>query len=408
MPKTRYGVSPWLDTAAPRTRPSFPTFRGAAEVPVAIVGGGFAGVVTAYAFAAAGVRVLLVEADRLGGGATGRSAGLVLGDPEGDYLTHEAEHGRRAARGLWQATHRAALDFAAAIRRLGLRCRLEPADAVVYTREPEQLRRLQREAQARRDAGLDASWLSARSLAAMHLEGVGGIRTRGHARIDPYRACAGFARAAAARGAACFEGSPVRRALVRPKHVELVLAKGTIRCETVIFATGEPTPAFAALRRHFETNETYAVLTPPLPAPVRRSAPPDGTIVQDRLQPPHRLAWLPDGRVIWTGADQPRTPERSRRKVLVQRGGQLMYELSLTMPAISGIQPDYVWDVAATRTRDGLPFIGPHRNYPRHLFALGLGASLTGAFLAARILLRHYEGQPERTDEYFGFARLAR
>jgi glycine/D-amino acid oxidase-like deaminating enzyme len=408
MPKIRYGLPPWLHGAPARTAPAYPAFSGAHERTVAIVGGGLTGALTAYAFAAAGVRVALLEQDRVGTGATGRSAGLVLADPDGDFLRHETALGRRAARGVWQATHRAALDLAAAIRRLNLRCGLQPADLIVYARDPERLRRLKREAQARRDAGLEASWLTAKSLAGLRLEGSGGIRTRGHARVDPYRACVGFLRAAAERGAEIFERSPVRRVLARSKFVELVTPRGTLRCATVVLATGEPSAGFGALRRHFETVESYGVLTPPLPAAIRRTAPSDSQVVQDVQVPAHRLAWTADGRAMWTGADQPPTPARTRAKVLLQRGGQLMYELSLTLPAISGIQPEYVWDVPSTRTHDGLPFIGPHRNYPRHLFALGLGTSLTGAFLAARILLRHHEGQPDKADEQFGFTRFAR
>ena len=40
-------------------------------------------------------------------------------------------------------------------------------------------------------------------------------------------------------------------------------------------------------------------------------------------------------------------------------------------PAISGLQPEYGWDASYGETADGLMYIGPHRNYPRHLFALG-------------------------------------
>ena len=51
-------------------------------------------------------------------------------------------------------------------------------------------------------------------------------------------------------------------------------------------------------------------------------------------------------------------------------------------------------------------YIGPHRNYPRHLFALGgTPHSATGAFLSARILLRALQGRPENEDEVFGWAR---
>ena len=59
-------------------------------------------------------------------------------------------------------------------------------------------------------------------------------------------------------------------------------------------------------------------------------------------------------------------------------------------PAISGLQPEYGWDGSYGETADGIMYIGAHRNYPRHLFGLG-GDSLSGAFLAARVLARAAE-----------------
>jgi glycine/D-amino acid oxidase-like deaminating enzyme len=51
-------------------------------------------------------------------------------------------------------------------------------------------------------------------------------------------------------------------------------------------------------------------------------------------------------------------------------------------------------------------YIGPHRNYPRHLFALGGGGdSITGAFLAARVLARAAAGEPDKADAAFGWTR---
>ena len=83
-----------------------------------------------------------------------------------------------------------------------------------------------------------------------------------------------------------------------------------------------------------------------------------------------------------------------------------MYELSVLYPAISGIQPDYAWAGPVVTTADGLPYIGPHRNYPRHLFALGFGGNgIVQGFLASRILLRRYLGRPAKGDDLFGFTR---
>ena len=100
--------------------------------------------------------------------------------------------------------------------------------------------------------------------------------------------------------------------------------------------------------------------------------------------------------------------DRLRDRTLVQRTGQLMYELSLRYPVISGIMPEYAWTARRVTGRDGLPVIGSHRGFPRHLFAVGLGGlGLTGAWLAARLLLRQYTGAAEPGDEHFGFGRFS-
>jgi glycine/D-amino acid oxidase-like deaminating enzyme len=226
--------------------------------------------------------------------------------------------------------------------------------------------------------------------------------------VDPVRLCHGLARAAAVRGAGIFESSAATKIKVTRRGVDVVTARGTISAQAVVLATGEPTREFRALARHFDRRESYAVMTPPLPAPVRAVLKDHGLILQDLAEPPHRLHWSADERIIWSGADQPRTPERAHAKILVQRIGQLMYELSLAVEPISGMLPEYGWIAPYTRAVDGLPFIGPHRNYPRHLFAFGLGENIANSFLASRVFLRHWTGTPAREDEPFGFTRLAR
>ena len=58
------------------------------------------------------------------------------------------------------------------------------------------------------------------------------------------------------------------------------------------------------------------------------------------------------------------------------------------------------------RTANGLPCIGPHRNYPHHLFVFGDAShSVTGAYLASRILLRRHFEEMDPADEVFGFHR---
>ena len=62
----------WFDTFPKSRRPGYPKYRGATETDVVIVGGGLTGCACAASFAAAGVKVALLEADRIGAGAIPR------------------------------------------------------------------------------------------------------------------------------------------------------------------------------------------------------------------------------------------------------------------------------------------------------------------------------------------------
>jgi glycine/D-amino acid oxidase-like deaminating enzyme len=410
MPRvtTKYGRSPWIDRF-PKTRvPSYPRHRGRLETQVAIVGGGLTGCATAYAFAAAGVPVVLVEAGHIGRGASGSSCGWLADTPGPSYAPVEKALGRRRAKQAWQAWRRASLDFAALLRRLKVKCALEPAAALsVASSAAEEVTALRREQKARREAGLDAPLLNARAVGAeAALSSGAAIRTRDGAVLDPYGAALGLAAAAADRKAQLFEGSPAVRVTFHSKFAEVRTERGTIRAERVVVATGVPTPLFKPLVRHFWLRSSFHALTAPVPAQVRRALGRRASVVRDSGRPPHVLRWVDDAQLLISGADSDLVPARLREKTVVQRTGQLMYELSTMYPEISGLLPAYGWEAAYARTADWLPYIGPHRNYPRHLFALGDSShSVTGAFLASRILLRYHLGEPDPGDEAFGFTR---
>lgn len=401
---TKYGTSPWIDRFPKARVPSYAQHRGPLQTDVAIVGGGLVGCATAYAFAAAEVKVVLVEADQIGRGSTGSGAGWIADDPGVSFLDLEKALGLRPARRAWQAWHRAGLDFAALLRRLKLACALEPHGSVEVATTAEQTIRLKREQKARRDGGLESPLLNARTVGADVALAVPGIRARDGATFDPYRAALGLAGAASDRGARLFERSPAARIKFGRRTVDIQTRGGTIRANRVIIATGWPTALFKALRRHFWFRHRYAALTAPVPARIRQRLGGRDAVVRDLAAPPHIVRWVGGERLLVTGADSEMRPDRQRDKVLVQRTGQLMYELSTLYPDISGITPEYGWDAAYARTADGLPYIGPHRNYPHHLFAFGDSShSATGAYLASRILLRHHLGELDAADEVFGF-----
>jgi len=404
--KTRYGVSPWVHQYPDARRPAYPRLRGDHTADVIIIGGGLAGCAAAYACAAAGVRPIVVERDRIGAGGSGASPGLLLSDPGASFRDVAGANGLRAARQAYASWRLGTLEAAALLRKLSIQCGLRPAE-LFLTGSAHDEKILRREFDTRDEAGLDAAWLAPRQVEKLlRQDGVAAVRLKDSFALDPYRACLGLAAHAVKKRATFFERSRVSKVRFGAKAVEVVAEEGTLRAPTVIVATGVATTEFKPLQRHFSKRETYLALTEAVPAAVRKQLCNPGAVVRDARVPPRRLRWTADQRLLLWGGDQAPQPARTLDTVLTQRTGQLMYDLLTMYPAISGMRAEYGWNGVYGEASDGLMYIGPHRNYPRHLFALGGPAdSVTGAFLAARMLLRAVQGRPDKTDAVFGWTR---
>jgi glycine/D-amino acid oxidase-like deaminating enzyme len=404
---TRYGRSPWIDQFPKSRVPAYPRQKGPLTVDLAIVGGGLTGCATAYAAAAAGMKVALFERDRIGGGTSGASSGWIADAPGVSFGDLEKTMGRRDARHVYHAWRRAARDFAAVLRRLDIKCHLEPRPSLLAATTPEQAAHLKREHKLRKEAGLDAALITARALATeTALPGVAALRARDGATIDPYRATLGLAAAAAARGAQIFEQSPIVKTTFTRKIVDAHTRTDKIRARRVVVTTGEPPPLFHALARHFWSKTAYLAVTDPVPPKIRQTLGTREAVIRDGARPPHTIRWVDDERLMVMGADEVSPPSRQIEKLLVSRIMELMYEMSTLYPDISGIMPAYGWSASYGLSAEGIPYIGPHRNFPFHLFAFGdSGHGITAAYLASRILLRYALDDTDPADEAFRFRR---
>lgn len=404
---TRYGRTPWIDQFPKSRVPVYPKHRGPLKVDVVIIGGGLTGCASAYAFAAAGIKVALFEAGRIGQGTTASSTGWIADEPGVSFADLEKTAGLRAARAGFQSWRRAALDLASLLKRLDIKCHLTPSGTVSAAITPEQVLRLKREHKMRKDAGLDIALINARAASdEVAVAAASALRGREGATIDPYRATLGLAAAAVERGAQIFENTAVKKTTFTRKYADVFTEGGSIRVTRIIVATGIPTPLFGSLRRHFWFKSSYRALTEVVPAKIRQGLGKRAVVLRDAATPPHVIRWVDDERLLVAGADGDVAPPRLHEKTIVQRTGQLMYELSTIYPEISGIMPAYGWESPYALTAEGLPYLGPHRNFPFHLFAFGDSSQgVTGAYLASRVLLRHHLDELDASDAAFDFNR---
>ena len=203
MPGIRYGQSIWLDQSKSK-RPAFPKLSRSYDIPIAIVGGGLTGVRDGVCAGRGRASRRAVRGGSAGGRRNGAGGRAAAGDSGRGLPAARKTHGRKAARALWQDTRRAALDAQATLRRLNIKCGLRPADAIMVARTDAEAKALKRELAAAKEAGLDGSWIAGNALTTLTgIEGAGGMKTAGHASLDPHRAAVGLAKAAQEREAPC-------------------------------------------------------------------------------------------------------------------------------------------------------------------------------------------------------------
>jgi glycerol-3-phosphate dehydrogenase len=77
-----YGARYWADRTASARRRTYSKFRGSDTSDVVVIGGGLTGCASAYALSAAGLRVVLLEADRLAEGGTAGGTGVIVPQPD--------------------------------------------------------------------------------------------------------------------------------------------------------------------------------------------------------------------------------------------------------------------------------------------------------------------------------------
>jgi glycine/D-amino acid oxidase-like deaminating enzyme len=217
----------------------------------------------------------------------------------------------------------------------------------------------------------------------------------------------GLMRAARSAGAAVYERSRVARIVQARDRIRVHTRHGHIDASRVVVATGYATRQFRPLAGRFRMYRTYVLATRPLNDRERRDVGLGNVMVWDTDRPYHYARWTPEHRLLLGGADRPVRRGQTRSRLFTTATRELRADFEHLLPALASIGIDAAWEGLFALTPDSLPFVGPHRKYPGHLFALGYGGNgMTFGSLAARLLLEHWRGERSPDHRLFHFSRL--
>ncbi|MBU9696734.1 FAD-binding oxidoreductase [Rhodobacteraceae bacterium HSP-20] len=372
--------------------PPQPALAGAVRADVCIVGGGYTGLSAALHLAERGLSVIVLEAHRVGFGASGRNGGQVGSGQRLDQDALEAAVGLDDARKLWDFAQEAKDMVRGLIAAHDMPVRFHPGIAHACWQASEVRDAHAYAEKLRRDYGYDqVEPLSKEEIERLIPSGVfaGGEIDRGAGHVHPLNYAIGLARAALAAGAVIQERSEVTK-ITHGAQPVVETAGGRVTCDHLILACngymGGLEPQVAA--RVMPINN-FIVATEPLGDRAREVLSEPVAVADTRFVVNYwRLS--EDNRLLFGGGESYgyRFPDiiRTVRKPMLE-----------IYPALRDVRIDHAWGgtLAITMTRNPC-FL---RVAPNVLSASGYsGHGVALATLAGRILAEAVAGQAERFD----------
>ncbi|NWE79902.1 NAD(P)/FAD-dependent oxidoreductase [Pseudomonas yamanorum] len=383
--------------ASANAMPQRPALGADLTADVCVIGGGFTGVNTAIELAQRGLSVILLEARRIGWGASGRNGGQLIRGIGHDVSGFAKYVGEEGVRYLQQAGIDSVTLVGERVREHRIDCDLRwgfcelantPAQFVAFQGELESLAALGYTPETRLVAPQDMAQVVGSGLYA------GGLVDMGSGHLHPLNLVLGEAAVAESLGVRIFENSPVLE-LIHGDTVQVRCASGTVRAASLVLACNahldelEPKLSGKVL-----PAGSYIIATEPLPAELASQLIPQNLALCDqkvgldyyRLSADRRLLF--GGACHYSGRDPADIAAYMRPKMLK------------VFPQLANTAVEFQWGGKIGITANRFPQVGRLKQHPNVFYAQGYsGHGLNVTHWCARLLAEGiHAGQSQGLD----------
>jgi gamma-glutamylputrescine oxidase len=387
-----YAKTYYAATAHPQ--PPRPALAGDVEADICVVGAGFAGISTALHLAEKGMKVVVLEAAKVGFGATGRNGGQIINGYSRDYDTIKARYGEDTARAVLNMSFEGGNIIRERIAQYNIRCDHKKGSFFAAFTE-KQLRDLEHGRKIWEGAGhTDLQMLDKTQIPQVVDTNlyVGGMLDNWGGHIHPLNLVLGEATALEAHGGTIYEQSRVISIDKDSPRPVVKTAGGSVTAHYVVICgnayLGDTMPE---LTSRIMSVSSQVITTEPLGEELTKKMMPAGYCIEDcnylldyyRITADHRLLF--GGGVVYTGHSPDDVEKRLWPHVL------------RTFPYLEGKKVEFAWSGNFALTLTRMPHIG-RLNSKVYFIQGDSGHGVTTTHLLGRIVAEAIGHQTARFD----------
>jgi len=381
-------VPSFYEASLSQPRADYSALNGNVDCDVCIVGGGFMGLHTALNLQERGLKVVLLEAQRIGYGASGRNGGHVIPEFGGSQSSFEKHLDLESAKKIWQISHGAADSLRERITKYNINCDYQAGhiEAAMTPKHEAALKDWQ--AHIAKNYGYKNQWISQDEIPQYvgSKRYIAGVMDKNGGHVHPLKLALGLAKALKDGGAEIYEHSPASAWILDAGGVRISTTNGTVMCKNLVLGCN-------VAMESMQTNEaqrlakrilpvgSWVIATEPLSAALADEVMPSRAAVVDmrfildyfRLSADNRMVF--GGGCSYTGVESPANLKEIMRHKMLK-----------VFPQLADTKVDFGWGGLIDISMNRMPDFG-FAGSDNVLYAQGFsGSGVVATNAAARVI----------------------
>lgn len=383
---------------------SYPSLRQDIVTDILVVGGGITGSLIAHKCVAEGYDTTLIDRREVANGSTSATTSML--QYEIDVPLHEliGQIGEEGAVASYKACFDSIDDLGKLAKKVRSDCGFKKKTSLYFAAYKKDVVKLKREFEARKEHGFPVTWLEADEIELKYQlkNAYGGILSAQGASIDAFRLAHDLLAYNHRKGLRIYDKTELSKVSYRKQGVTVTTEYGTtIKAKKIIYCNGFE--SVELIKDDFvNLLSTYAL--------VGEQSADDQAYLEDTLfwntaEPYIYMRTTDDNRLLIGGEDEEFVNAQKRDGLLDKKSRLLAKKLQKMFPHYD-FRTDFVWAGTFGETRDGLPYIGEHPDFPSTYFVLGFGGNgITFSVIGMDMIAAMLKGKDHRLSEYFKFRR---
>lgn len=383
---------------------SYPSLKSDEECDVLIIGGGITGSLIAHQMISDGYKTILIDKREICNGSTSATTSMLQYEIDVPLYELIEKIGKKGA----VASYKACSDSIDKLEKLTDEIKSDSGfkrkKSLYFASKKKDVAWLKKEFNARKDAGFKVKWLESDEVSKQFgFENTyGGILSEQGASIDAFKFAHELFKVNVKKGLQIFDKTEMT-SIEYFRGFNTVTADSVfkIRAKKVIYCIGYESKNL--IKEHFvNLKSTYAIVSEIDKKKFKNIT---NTLVWNTDEPYMYMRTTDDGRMLIGGGDEDFYDAKKRDSLLNKKEKGILKTLKKIKPDYH-FYTDFVWAGTFGETKDGLPYIGEHKDFKNSYFVLGFGGngitfSVTGMEMASLFM----KGKKHLLSKYFKFGR---